>query len=473
VYVGCSSGLVALEATHGVLRWIAPTAGVVFDSPAVDEETGYVFFTSGDELLWCVRGDTGAMVFSVPFTGYHSTPSLALGRAYAIANGTDALTAFDKHTGDVVWVSQVQVGTGMQYSGISTVPAAGLLVFAVDNMLAAYRAADGTLAFTAASGTVPDAGPPASPAVGPGGVIFWGAADGNLRVLSSSGVRQWNYQSSGSIVAQPVVSSAAVFFVTDVGDVYSVSLSGSLLVRFPLGGGGGGGVPNPFPDVGVPSLLRSLSRARARAISLSLLVLSLSLSLPPMLLFALLLSRFVALLPCLLSSLCLCVCLSHCLSPTLPLPLCCVAWPMCAPRPTPPPPPPPPPPPSPCRGQWHRSSVGPTGCSLSLSASGLALVGNAAGFMTALGTYVPPPRPPPASNVVPALKTTALALGILVGAGAVVVFVYRRWGSVLLANAGTGDSVRLLPHRRPDTSKLVTSSSVDVGAGAGSYSTFS
>lgn len=230
VYVGSSNALFALETTQGVLKFMVPTTGSVYGSPAVDPTTGNVYFND-DTHFWCVNGVTGAVVFSVEMVdSVTTTPTLLGSTAFMLSNASSSLSAISKVDGSLTWAAFVPPG---QFSDITAwagpAPNApkGLILFAADNVLYAYNAADGGQLFTVTAGAVANAQyPSSSPAITSAGVIYWGAQSGQFYAIDSQGNKHWSVQTSGAITGKPVVGLGAIYFVTVAGDLYAVSVAG-------------------------------------------------------------------------------------------------------------------------------------------------------------------------------------------------------------------------------------------------------
>jgi len=212
VIVGSTSGLKALSASSGAVRWTWPGAGHVF-SPVADERTVYVADRGGHVAALTL--ECGEVLWQRSFDGWLYTPALLSGRV--ITGGqAGVVRALDSETGETLWKTRldqelvfrpVSVGDGV----VATTFLGS--VFRID--------ATGGIVWTAQ-----DASPSFSPAVA-GELLIFGGMDGVLRAREAlTGRLRWRAELSGklSIPASvrggevAVVTSDGQFAVVDPGD---------------------------------------------------------------------------------------------------------------------------------------------------------------------------------------------------------------------------------------------------------------
>ena len=105
MYVAAGGGLYALDATSGALRWTAQTSDDPWSSPAVANGVVYV----GTKVsLDALDATTGALRWTAPTGSMVSSPAVNNGVVYASAGQN--LYAFDATTGSMRWASLVGSG---------------------------------------------------------------------------------------------------------------------------------------------------------------------------------------------------------------------------------------------------------------------------------------------------------------------------------------------------------------------------
>jgi outer membrane protein assembly factor BamB len=211
VYVGSpNSGLYALDAATGALRWTALTPGTVSYSPAVANGVVYVSAGAG---LWALDATNGALRWTAHTSDEpRSSPAVANGVVYV---GTKvSLDALDAATGALRWTAPI----GSRVSSP-----------AVDNGVVYVSVDDGTLyAFDAATGSIrwvfPLGSSPSSPAV-VNGVVYATSSDWLLAVDSATGLALWAAPYGGT--QAPAVANGVVYVVGSGGRLYAFDATAS------------------------------------------------------------------------------------------------------------------------------------------------------------------------------------------------------------------------------------------------------
>jgi outer membrane protein assembly factor BamB len=201
-YFGNDNGVlsaVSTAASAPVWSYQALDSEPIKTGPAIDANSGLLFFTSTDGSLYTLSLATGNPTASaLALGGTLTSPTVNNGVIY-VANSSGTLWALQESTNAVIW--QAQLG-----GAVSTAPA----VDTADNIVLVGDSTGAVTAFAVGTGakrwSYLTSGPvTAAPAIATG-VVYVGSSDGNLYAISApNGSLKWK-QSAGS----PITSNISV-----------------------------------------------------------------------------------------------------------------------------------------------------------------------------------------------------------------------------------------------------------------------
>jgi large repetitive protein len=233
IYVGGANVLTALTPPTNLggsptTKWTFATAPGTVSSPNIGGD-GTVYVTVGNEVY--AVSSAGAQRWT--YTTAASIPGMvAIGLTGMIYVAADTLYALDS-TGALKWkAANGDAGITSYYS-----PVVGPVVGSSETVLLANED------ITAVSGgaqlwsTSLSGSPWASPAVAPDGTVFGVANGGNCVAMDpSTGMAKWTFTAADTILTQPAVdSTGSLYFLSD-GNVYGLTVSGTLLFSTSIGG---------------------------------------------------------------------------------------------------------------------------------------------------------------------------------------------------------------------------------------------
>jgi large repetitive protein len=233
IYVGGTNVLTALtpptsQGGSPTTKWTFPTATGTVSSPNIGGD-GTVYVTVGNEVY--AVSSAGAQRWT--YTTAASIPGMvAIGLTGMIYVAADTLYALDS-TGALKWkAANGDAGITSYYS-----PVVGPVVGSSETVLLATEditaVSDGAQLWS----TSLNGAPWASPAVAPDGTVFGVANGGNCVAMDpSTGTGKWTYTAADTILTQPAVdSTGSLYFLAD-GNVYGLTVSGTLLFSTSIGG---------------------------------------------------------------------------------------------------------------------------------------------------------------------------------------------------------------------------------------------
>ncbi|MGA2135962.1 MAG: PQQ-binding-like beta-propeller repeat protein [Bryobacteraceae bacterium] len=202
------------------VRWTAATGGFVNSSPAV--ANGIVYTGSDDNNLYAFNAETGQLIWTGVGACGASSPVVVDGVVYSGSYGLHAFDAVTDHgivyTGDVDYngFGAFDAATGKRIWSVLDNPNAqiwsspavsdGLVYVSDSQLLYAYAATTGKLAWTAATGGQIFS----SPAV-ENGVVFVGSGAGLHALNAATGEPLWTAASGDNIESSPVVADGVVY----------------------------------------------------------------------------------------------------------------------------------------------------------------------------------------------------------------------------------------------------------------------
>jgi outer membrane protein assembly factor BamB len=246
IYVGSlDRNLYAVEdsVTYGKLKWKFPSILWFYSSPAIGAD-GTIYVGGLDFNLYAINPDgtekwryrTDWCVFSSPIIGPegeiyvgskdHNLYALEDSLIYANLRWKHPFgTFFDGHLVDS---SPAMGPDGTLYVGVDPYGAAGQTPVPIDTAFYAVNP-DGTRRWSVPMG--PD-GTESSPAIGPDGMVYIGANDGNLYAIRDLGddyVLEWAFQTGGPIDGSPTVDGCGTIYIgSRDSTLYAINSDGSL-----------------------------------------------------------------------------------------------------------------------------------------------------------------------------------------------------------------------------------------------------
>ncbi|MEW6025671.1 MAG: PQQ-binding-like beta-propeller repeat protein [Planctomycetota bacterium] len=225
VYVAADTRLYALNPANGNPYWSYSTGGLVRSSPVIDSD-GTVYIGSLDNNLYAVNPDgsfkwsyaTGGQIWSSPAIGPDGTiyvGSLDNG-IYAINQNSTFKWKYT--TGGGIYSSPAVDNSNVVYAG------------SLDGSFYALNP-DGTLKWS-----IPAGGQVWSSAALSGTAVYFGSDSGTLYCRNvSNGTPQWSYPAGNRIRSSPTVdASGRIYFGADDGKLYGLDSSGADLSNWPI-----------------------------------------------------------------------------------------------------------------------------------------------------------------------------------------------------------------------------------------------
>ncbi len=178
VYVGTQNKkLLALNKSDGSVKWSFEAGGAIYSSPAISNDGSVVYFGSDDGKFYAINALNGHELWH-----YESNASIQTAPALYSDNKTVYFSSNDGY-------------------------------------LYAVNTNDGSLKWNLYIG-----GFPASPAIGPDGIIYIGSQNGNMYAIYPYGVQKWVHYVGGWITSTPVISEDGkyVYIGTDDWNIYAL-----------------------------------------------------------------------------------------------------------------------------------------------------------------------------------------------------------------------------------------------------------
>lgn len=198
-----------LDLSRRATRWVFPTGGQVWTSPAVAEADTVLLFGSEDGNLYALYAATGKPRWAAPFTTggpVVSSPEVVDGVVY-VGGGDGKVYALDATTGKQAWPAPFATG-GPVFSSPAVVDGV-VYIGSEDGNLYAVDAATGKPHWDAPFKT--EGAVRSSPAVA-NGVVYVGSYDGSLYAVdAASGVERWQVGPGARVRSSPTVVDGVVY----------------------------------------------------------------------------------------------------------------------------------------------------------------------------------------------------------------------------------------------------------------------
>jgi outer membrane protein assembly factor BamB len=188
------------------------------DSPFFKNSLAVVdntIFASGHHYFYAIDADTGNELWTIPFEGGYSSPTVVDGTIF-VGSADANLYAIDAESGSKEWTFKTD---GEIYSS-PTVADELVFVGSEDNTLYAIDTETGTKEWAFET----DGNISSSPTIA-NGLVFVGSDDKNLYAIDAeNGAEQWSFQTGANIESSPTVANETVIFGSRDGNLYAVNL---------------------------------------------------------------------------------------------------------------------------------------------------------------------------------------------------------------------------------------------------------
>ena len=230
-YDGNSSGQVtALDVHNGAPLWsYSLGSGTAVDgSLAVDAVKHLVFVSGSDGSLTAISAVTGKKVWSDAIGGPLFAPVYGLGMV-VVSSSNGSVEAVWESSGKQVW--SAKMSSAVTVAATIDVPAKRVIVGLDDGRVVAFAAQTGATQWTFNAPS-----PVSAPTATIGGVAYVPAGDVLYALNESTGVQKWSYVTAGAITGSPAISGAYLYFGSQDGNVYALTVaSGSLFWQLSFG----------------------------------------------------------------------------------------------------------------------------------------------------------------------------------------------------------------------------------------------
>ncbi len=226
VYVTSSTGTVeALTESHGAKKWARLLATGITAAPALDT-AGTVVVGESNGKVKALDAATGTTKWTYPSGGAIAAPAMISGGTVYFGSADGSVYAVSEKTGARIW----SYHTGGPVTDTPVISDQGtpggvleVLAGSADGNLYALKASSGSRLFSVAFG---------KPIIGVAAVRGVAIIDtstgmiGGARTYTS--LRLWEYQTSGSIAAPPVIVDGTVYAGAGDGELYAFTTYGQL-----------------------------------------------------------------------------------------------------------------------------------------------------------------------------------------------------------------------------------------------------
>ena len=226
IYVGSNDNNLTAINSNGSTKWTFPTGNWVDSSPALSHDGTHVYVGSWDNKLYAISTTDGSEVWSYETNSYvTSSPAVGInGRIYF--GSMDSIFYALENNGTKAW----EYFAGQPIFSSPSIGQEGTIYFGDENGTLHAVNPDGSVKWTYEVEEVADTNKSilSSPAIDASENIYFGSGNGYCYSLSDDGDQaslNWKYQTSDRVDASPVLGSTdEVFFVSRDGYLRSLPL---------------------------------------------------------------------------------------------------------------------------------------------------------------------------------------------------------------------------------------------------------
>ena len=226
IYVGSNDNNLTAVNSNGSIKWTFPTGNWVDSSPALSHDGTEVYVGSWDNKLYAISTTDGSEVWSYETNSYvTSSPAVGInGRIYF--GSMDSIFYALENNGSKAW----EYFAGQPIFSSPSIGQEGTIYFGDENGTLHAVNPDGSVKWTYEVEEVADTNKSilSSPALDASGNIYFGSGNGYCYSLSDDGEQaslNWKYQTGDRVDASPVLGSTdEVFFVSRDGYLRSLPL---------------------------------------------------------------------------------------------------------------------------------------------------------------------------------------------------------------------------------------------------------
>ena len=213
-----------LGQTFPSLQWQTSTAGVIFSSPAIDQN-GVVYVGSNDNSLHAFHSDGTSKWTYATGNWVDSTPTIGGNGVIYVGSWDNKLHAVNSSNGSELWTFE----TNNYVTASPVVGSNGLIYFGSKDSVFYALEQDGSLSWEYFGGDPIFA----SAAIGEDGTLYFGDEGGLFHALNPDGTVKWTYQTeevtdaNNSILSAPAIDNLGnLYFGCGNGYCYSLSDAG-------------------------------------------------------------------------------------------------------------------------------------------------------------------------------------------------------------------------------------------------------
>ena len=213
-----------LGQTFPSLQWQTSTAGVIFSSPAIDQN-GIVYVGSNDNSLHAFHSDGTSKWTYATGNWVDSTPTIGGNGVIYVGSWDNKLHAVNSSNGSELWTFE----TNNYVTASPVVGSNGLIYFGSKDSVFYALEQDGSLSWEYFGGDPIFA----SAAIGEDGTLYFGDEGGLFHALNPDGTVKWTYQTeevtdaNNSILSAPAIDNLGnLYFGCGNGYCYSLSDAG-------------------------------------------------------------------------------------------------------------------------------------------------------------------------------------------------------------------------------------------------------
>jgi len=226
IYVGSNDNNLTAVNSNGSIKWTFPTGNWVDSSPALSHDGTEVYVGSWDNKLYAISTTDGSEVWSYETNSYvTSSPAVGINGRIYFGSMDSIFYALEKN-GTKAW----EYFAGQPIFSSPSIGQEGTIYFGDENGTLHAVNPDGSVKWTYEVEEVADTNKSilSSPALDASGNIYFGSGNGYCYSLSDDGEQaslNWKYQTSDRVDASPVLGSTdEVFFVSRDGYLRSLPL---------------------------------------------------------------------------------------------------------------------------------------------------------------------------------------------------------------------------------------------------------
>ena len=226
IYVGSNDNNLTAVNSNGSIKWTFPTGNWVDSSPALSHDGTEVYVGSWDNKLYAISTTDGSEVWSYETNSYvTSSPAVGINGRIYFGSMDSIFYALEKN-GTKAW----EYFAGQPIFSSPSIGQEGTIYFGDENGTLHAVNPDGSVKWTYEVEEVADTNKSilSSPALDALGNIYFGSGNGYCYSLSDDGEQaslNWKYQTGDRVDASPVLGSTEeVFFVSRDGYLRSLPL---------------------------------------------------------------------------------------------------------------------------------------------------------------------------------------------------------------------------------------------------------